>query len=132
MNFDKTYKDFVNDVVTEAKVGVLKDNPNSFGNTFAKNVGTAIKGYKEEKERKLKAMSTILPLYGKAFLIVYKDEKYWQNFINSLKKQSKDGQVTKFQFISYFFKYYLAEVMKTHATLEEKNEIDSLINVLYK
>lgn len=123
MNFDKTYKDFVNDIVTEAKVGVLKDNPNSFGKTFVKDavndgkkvvnkVAENLKKRREAKEKLLQEMTTLLPLYGKAFIIVYNDPKYWNDFIASLKKQSKNGKITKFQFVSYFFKYYMAKIMK--------------------
>ena len=147
MKFQKTYKDFVNEIISEAKVGALKSNPNSFGNTIAKDVVNSVKEEKKKREQLRRKMRNFLKNYAKAFILEHESE--WNNFINAIIK-STGGKtpitVTKYQFMQAFFQYYFdtvfnGKVKGVRSCLEkasesiqlEKEEYSkSMINKVYK
>ena len=122
MKFQKTYKDFVNEIITEK----ISNRVEAGGLAFQKWM-------KKKQKKKASEFQSAMKIIAQAFLQQL-DESIWDEFITKLsqyypKNVVKDAsgnnslQITKFQFMVGFYKFYFKEVFKNSIT-----QIRNIIN----
>lgn len=102
MKLEKTYRDFVNDVITQ-KI----DNKVQFTGAAHQEF---MKKMQEKKDEKLDYKS-LLKSYAQAFLLEY--DSQWVNFIRAIISSTGGTTpvvITKYQFMQAFFTYYFDNV----------------------
>lgn len=107
MKFDKTYKDFLNDIITEAEGNSSSPSLNPNVQAFLKQMST------NRKQRLVKPEDyrRILRAYAESFIL--DDITHWRNFIRSIRTAIRGHGplvTTKYQFIIDFFNYYFNTV----------------------
>lgn len=109
MKLQKTYKDFVKEVITE-KIS-----------NKAEAYGTAYKNLRKKKDKNSVDARKILKIYAEAFIL--NDIRYWRGYLATIRRSLRGhGPVpmTKYHFLQGFFNYYFETVY--HGSLREVRE----------